>query len=291
VPYKTCTYDCVYCQLGRTTNKTIERREYIAVEEILFELERKLSAGPVPDYISLAGSGEPTLNCRIGEMIDRIKSLTRIPVAVLTNGSLLWMPEVRKALMNADLVLPSLDAGDGDLFGFVNRPHPQIEFQMMLDGLAEFTARFSNPVWLEVFLLGGMTGLSSEVKKIAALAKHIRPLRVQLNTVTRPAFENFALAVPENALESLAELFEPRAEVIAKFKMPDSIADRSSTTEDIRSLLLRRPCTAEDLAEGLNIQRIVAIKQLEVLKETGQLKEIIKDGRRFYTISMEEQSE
>jgi wyosine [tRNA(Phe)-imidazoG37] synthetase (radical SAM superfamily) len=258
------------------------------ITEVLDELERKLAEEDIPDYISLAGSGEPTLNLCIGDLIDKIKALTRIPVAVLTNGSLLWMPEVREALMNADLVLPSLDAGDEYLFGFVNRPHPKIKFQMMLDGLAEFTSHFSKPVWLEVFLLGGVTGLLSEVKKVAALAKHIRPARVQLNTVTRPAVESFALAVPGDALESLAEIFEPRAEAIARFKMPESVAYVSSAPEDIRRLLMRRPCTVEDLADGLNIQQIVAVKHLETLMNAGQVKDIFRNGRRFYVLSERE---
>jgi len=120
VPFKTCTYDCVYCQLGRTTNKTVARKEYIAVEDVLVEMERKLVVGPDPDFISLAGSGEPTLNAGIGDLILEIKKLTRIPVAVLTNGSLLWMPKVQEALMAADLVLPSPDSD------YITRKYPNV---------------------------------------------------------------------------------------------------------------------------------------------------------------------
>ena len=159
VPFKTCTYDCVYCQLGRTTNKTIDRQEYVPIKDVLTELEQKLAAGDIPDYISLAGSGEPTLNLGIGRLIAEIKSLTDIPVAILTNGSLLWMPDVQDALMAADLVLPSLDAGDEHLFQYVNRPHEEISFERMVDGIATFTRRFPGEVWLEILLLWRVTGL------------------------------------------------------------------------------------------------------------------------------------
>ena len=126
VPYKTCTYDCIYCQLGKTTTKTIEMRDYVPVEGVLSELKEKLSTGVPCDYISLAGSGEPTLHASINELIAKIKEMTDIPVSVITNGSLLYLPEVRESLMRADLVIPSLDAGDAALFEYVNRPHKNI---------------------------------------------------------------------------------------------------------------------------------------------------------------------
>ncbi len=143
VPFKTCSYDCVYCQLGKTSKKTIDRKEYVAIEDVLEELERKLRFEPFPDYISLAGSGEPTLNLGIGRLISRIKRLTTVPIAVLTNGSLLWMPEVQESLMDADVVLPSLDAGDEIAFRYVNRPHKSISFETMAQGLIDFTAVFT----------------------------------------------------------------------------------------------------------------------------------------------------
>jgi len=162
VPFKVCTYDCIYCQLGRTTDLTLERKAYVTAENIMAELAPILTAADRPDYISLAGSGEPTLNSAIGEVIRRIKQQTEIPVAVLTNGALLWMAEVQQALLAADLVLPSLDAGDDGLFQKINRPHQALSFERMIDGLAAFTRRFAGAVWLEVLLLKGMTGTAAE---------------------------------------------------------------------------------------------------------------------------------
>jgi wyosine [tRNA(Phe)-imidazoG37] synthetase (radical SAM superfamily) len=286
VPYKTCTYDCVYCQLGRTTHKTIERKEYVRVVDVLDELERKLAAGPLPDYITLSGSGEPTLNSRIGEVIGGIKGLTHIPVAVLTNGSLLWVSDVSEALMAADLVMPSLDAGDERLFSYVNRPHGKIAFESMVAGLAEFTERFAGPVWLEVFLLAGVTGIAAEVEKIARLAERIRPARVQLNTVSRPPAETFAIAVSRDQLERFRTCFAGTAEVICEREAgetPESSA-QETTDEDIMALLRRRPCTVQGICAGLGLFAGDAVERLHALRDRGAVRSVRKNAEEFYDV-------
>ena len=285
VPFKICTYDCVYCQLGRTTNKTIERREYVAVENVLAELKRKLAAGDTPDYISLAGSGEPTLNEGIGELIDKIKHLTDIPVAVLTNGSLLWMGEVRDALMAADLVLPSLDAGDEGLFRYINRPHENISFDRMVDGLAAFVGCFPREVWLEVFLLAGVTSIPAEVKKIAALAGKIRPSRVQLNTVSRPPAEEFALSLSSDQMREAKGLFPGEVDIISEKQCEGlrSSMIHEAREADILALIRRRPCTAEDVAGGLGIHVTEALKHLEKLVAAQKVDTAFTGARHFYS--------
>ncbi|ABK19276.1 radical SAM protein [Syntrophobacter fumaroxidans] len=136
VPMKTCTYDCLYCQLGKTTLKTTRRREWVTVEAVLTELEGHLAGEP--DYITISGSGEPSLHSGLGSLISAIKAMPPAPVEVLTNSSLLWLPEVREALSGADLVIPSLDAGEDRLLRRVNRPHQEVTFHRMIDGLHEF---------------------------------------------------------------------------------------------------------------------------------------------------------
>jgi wyosine [tRNA(Phe)-imidazoG37] synthetase (radical SAM superfamily) len=284
VPYKTCTYDCIYCHLGRTTNKTVERKEYVAVDAVFEELKRKLDEGPAPDYISLAGSGEPTLNSRIGHLIEKIKKLTSIPVVVLTNASLLWMPKVRAALMNADLVIPSLDAGDESLFQHVNRPHKKIAFQSMVDGLAEFTEKFHGAIWLEVFLIAGMTGLPFEAVKIAALTERIRPQRVQLNTVCRPPAEDFAFPLSNAQMQILRTMFPQPADIISEQAQRDRPPDTllNPGVEDMLSLLRRRPCTLEDVSDGLGMHMMEAIKLLDTLIVAGRITAVPVGGQRFY---------
>lgn len=284
VPFKNCTYDCTYCQLGRTTEKTVERRAYIPVAAILAQLDKALADGAAPDYVSLAGSGEPTLHADIGELIDGIKSKTRTPVAVLTNGSLLWKREIQDALLQADLVLPSLDAGDAALFALVNRPHEGIAFESMLEGLIKFRERFPKPIWLEVMLLAGITGIPAEVEKIANLAARIRPARIQLNTATRPPCEEFAIPVPSDRLAAFAALFTGRAEVVSegrvrhrKVSVAGAAADR-----DILALLERRPCTARGIADGLKLHLHEVTKRLDLLTDRGEVASIRRSGTVFF---------
>ena len=284
VPFKTCTYDCVYCQLGRTTNKTLELKEYVAITEVLGELERRLNEEDTPDYITLAGSGEPTLNSGIGRLISEIRGMTNIPVAILTNGSLLWMSDVQDGLMAANLVLPSLDAGDERVFRYVNRPHGDICFERMVDGVAAFTKRFQGEVWLEVFLLAGVTAMPAEAGKIAAFAERIGPARVQLNTVSRPPAEEFAFPVSTNQMLALKGLFRGRVDIISESERDAShaVACSNARDEDIVALLGRRPCTSADVANGLGIHLTEALKHLETLRLAGRITTVTTGRRAFF---------
>lgn len=286
VPFKVCTYDCIYCQLGRTTCKTLDRKEYVPVEEALTELEASLREGSAPDYIGLAGSGEPTLNTGIGALINGIKAMTPIPVAVLTNGSLLWMPEVREALMRADLVLPSLDAGDPRAFRTINRPHEGIAFDRMVDGIAEFTRDFPGEVWLEVFLLAGVNDGPASVESLAALTRRIGPARVQLNTVSRPPTESSALAPSHERMRYLLDSFPGQAELVHDGGLEALAAGVPQGAEGgaILALLGRRPCTSEDVANGLGIHRLETLKVLDRLIADGEVRKIVAAGRTFYTL-------
>jgi wyosine [tRNA(Phe)-imidazoG37] synthetase (radical SAM superfamily) len=287
VPFKTCTYDCIYCQLGRTTNKTIERRPYVPVKDILSELKIKLAMGESPDYISIAGSGEPTLHSYIGELIGMIKNMTTIPVAVLTNGSLLFMPEVRTALMQADLVIPSLDAGDESLFRYVNRPHADISFDQMVNGLIDFTRNFPGQVWLEVLLISGVTGMTEEVQKIATYAKKIGAAKIQLNTVCRPTVEDFACAVERKQMEKLALLFPGVVEIISEGEserlLGAAISDASNA--EIINLLSRRPCTLSGICTGLGLNPHDAAKRLQRLVDEKGIMALRTDHAVIYKIA------
>lgn len=226
------------------------------------------------------------MHARIGDLIDGIKHLTRVPVAVLTNGSLLWAAEVQEALMEADLVMPSLDAGDESMFQRINRPHPEISFQMMVDGLAKFTARFQRLVWLEVLLVEGLTGSEKEVEKIAAWTRRIQPGRVQLNTVSRPPAEASARPVPAERLSALSKLFPKAVEVICDSPPATSLPVKCATVTDqeILGLLARRPCTAQGVAAGLNLHLQEATKRLYSLLKTGDVSVLRKDGDLFYGV-------
>jgi len=284
VPFKTCTYDCVYCQLGRTTCLTVERQEYVPVDEILREFEERMSLGCDASYVTLSGSGEPTLHSRIGDVIAGIKRRTRLPVAVLTNGSLLSDPSVCEALHQADLVIPSLDAGDEETFRRVNRPHPLITFQRMVDGLWQFASRFSGAIWLEVFLLAGVTDTVEDTSKIAKLISGLPLDRVQLNTVERPPAEATARPVPVAELRRFADCFPVATDILVadpRQEMPGRNHHEGAEGEMIE-LLARRPCTIEDIILGLGIHRQEAIKFIEALVERGAVKAQRREKAIYY---------
>ncbi len=279
VPFKTCSYDCIYCQLGRTTCKTIDRHEWPVWEPMLEELS--LSLDTRPDYITFSGSGEPTLHADLGTLIKRIKTITSIPVAVLTNGSLLWRGDVRRDLQHADLVIPSLDVGDEVRFRHINRPHPLLSFEQMVEGLIAFREEFKGQYWLEVLLLGGYTSVRAEVDKIADLVRRIRPDRVQLSTVTRPPAETFADPVSPERLARLVSLFQPPAEVITDYAHATPAASHQCTADDILNTLCRRPCRLDDVMTAHQLHRIEALKHLDELRHRG-LVESVAIGADFY---------
>jgi wyosine [tRNA(Phe)-imidazoG37] synthetase (radical SAM superfamily) len=278
VPLKTCTYDCVYCQLGRTTSKTVRRRRWVNPADVVAQVRERL--GSEPDVIALAGSGEPTLHSDLGEVIAGIKDVTEVPVAVITNGSLLGRADVRKGLADADIVLPSLDAPSEDLFERVNRPHESLHLAGLIDGLVSFRAGYSGEIWLEIMLLAGVTDPVSEVRRLAELAARIAPDRIQLNTAVRPPAESFVAPVDGAALGELAALFTPHAEVIAD--LPASAGDRVAAEADVLELVSRRPCTVADIASGLGIHHGEALKAATALVNQGAAQLHAHEGRSFY---------
>lgn len=280
VPFKTCSYDCIYCQLGPTTCKTVERREWVPLDDVVAEVKDKLSRKP--DYITLSGSGEPTLYSQLGALIDRIRSLTSVPIAVLTNGSLLWQEEVRRELVGANLVLPSLDAGDDAVFQAVNRPHEDVSFTRMVEGLIAFRQQFHGTYWLEVFFLESHNAGGHEARRIVDLVKTIRPDRVQLNTATRPTAEENAVQVDRIRLAELATWFAPPAEVIADFRGVATQEDFRTGRDSVLELLQRRPCSLDDVAAGLGMHRNEAVKYLEELETAGLVEKRPAGGKVFY---------
>ena len=282
VPFKTCSFDCVYCQLGKTTQKTIERREWVPIEAVVEQLEKRLSSKP--DYITLGGSGEPTLHSRIGELIAHIKALTTTPIAVLTNGSLLWQKELRAQIMDADLIMPSLDAGDNNTFLSVNRPHAALKYDAIIQGLIDMRREFSKIYWLEILLVEGINSQLSTLDSLAALVKHIKPDRVQLNTAVRPPAEPNIIGLSQSKMAELALRFCPQAEVIADFSKAFEHPDMVAELREILSLLERRPCSIEDIAHGLGMHRGEVIKYINRLVSRGQIQERHRKGHIYYLV-------
>jgi wyosine [tRNA(Phe)-imidazoG37] synthetase (radical SAM superfamily) len=276
IPFKACTFDCLYCQLGPTGQTTIEPQDSVNADEVIEELKSKLTSRP--DYITLSGSGEPTLYAGIGELIDRIHRMTTIPIAVITNGSLLWKSDVRKALINADLVVPSLDAGDQPAYERVNRPSADVSFSRLVDGLITFRHEYNRQYWLEVLLLAGITDSDAEVAKIAAVAKQIAPDRIQLNTCIRPPADSSARMVDKARLEQLAGMFTPVAEVIADYSHDINESSVRTDMQTILDMLTRRPCSVDDIATGLGVSAQSVVKTMEDLVKSDQVQPVRTDS-------------
>lgn len=282
VPFKTCSFDCIYCQLGRTTEKTIKRGCYVDPDLVLKEIEQKLKNDNRIDYLTLSGSGEPTLYTETGKLIKEIKKLTDKPVAVLTNGSLLWDDEVSKGIMGADLVIPSLDAGDENTLQQINRPCNELSFKKIVDGLVKFSKLYKGETWLEVFLLDGINSEISDATEISDIAEKINPDKIQLNTVKRPPAESSALPLPEAKMKKLAKVFKNETEIIADFKSPVNSSAFSANRDDILNLLKRRPCSIADISAGLGLHRNEVLKYTEELLKTGAITTFQKENALYY---------
>lgn len=217
-PYKICTFDCVYCQLGKTTERTAERREYIPIEEIISELRSWLQNNSREaknlDYITLSGSGEPTLNIKIGQLIAEVKKITAIPIAIITNASLLNDARMRQAMLGADLVVPSLDAVTPEIFTKIDRPQEGIKVEDIIEGLISLRREFRGKLWLEVMLVSGINDNLRHIKKLKEAVERISPDKVQLNSPVRTTAEPGIFAVDRNKLEKIKEILGDKCEIL-----------------------------------------------------------------------------
>ena len=264
-PMKTCSYDCIFCQLGRTTKKTIIREEFFPLEEICDEIAHWVKTDGNAEYITLAGSGEPTLYSRFGELIDFIHSKTDVPVLLLSNGSLFWQPEVREAAAKADVVKLSMSAWNQNLFENINRPDLSITFERMIEGEIAFRNEYKGKLILEVFLLLGINAIHTDVLKIAEFANKISPDTIHLNTVTRPAAEDFAYSVNQEELKEFAGLFIPKAEIPTEIS-GNPLLNKDINEDIIIDLIQRRPVTLNQLVDTFGV-----LHPNEIAKITGKL--------------------
>jgi len=269
VPAKICTLDCTYCQVGRTTQKSIIRQDFVDIAAVLRELQEKLGAGLQADHVTIGGSGEPTLNSRLGELIDGIRRLTKIPVAILTNGTLLYRQDVRAECAKADVVCPTLDAAEAAVFEAVHRPAPGITIEKLVSGLTQFRRGYTGQIWLEVFLVAGVNTDARQIEKVKALIRQIRPDKVHLNTAVRPPAEPDVQAVPVERMNAIAREIGGNCEVIGA---PPAGRDgrRAKRAEaDLLSVLKRRPCSVQDICAGLGLDRDEVLTLVTHLQDLG----------------------
>ncbi len=287
VPYKVCSFDCVYCECGATTKLTLSRKEYVSYEDVIYELTDYLNNNSAPDYITFSGSGEPTLNIGIGKIISFIKSeYPSIKVAVLTNGSLLNFIEVRRDILKADVVLPSLDSASLDTFKKINRPIDGFDLNDYIKGLVDFRKEYKGEIWLEIMILKGYNDNLKDLKLLFDAIIRINPDIIQLNTLDRPGAIKGLKAVSYNYLQSIIDMWGlENVEIIASSLERRNVKSYSGDIEDlILKTIARRPCTINDLAVILGIHVNEVNKYISTLEAEKKITSSIEDRGVFYSI-------
>ncbi len=293
-PFKTCTLDCVYCQCGRTTKKTLERRSFFPVKDILAAVRSAVRQSQVANrkspisFLTFSGEGEPTLNQDIGRIIRRLKREFSIPVAVITNSTLMPDPQVRRDLYAADLVVPSLDAADQRNFAKIDRGHRDLCVADIIEGLKLFRRYYRGKMWLEMMLVKGVNDSVEHVVTLRKTAHEIKPDRVQLNTVVRPPAEKSAKPMSHEDLEQIQCLFGPNTDVVESSASPSVQAQipkrrfRGRPDAAIAATVANRPVTRADLAGALGIAPGILDPALSRLLRAKCIRQVDFWGKTFY---------
>jgi len=285
VPFKTCSYNCIYCECGGTTALTKIRKEYVAVEEVISELKAFFRERPLLDTVTFSGSGEPTLHSGIGKIIAFLKKeYPEYKTALLTNGCFLGDRSVREELYGLDLFLPSLDAGSEEVFRRINRSHEAFTLHDLVEGLVLFRKEYKGTIWLEVFIVPGMNDNEEELKHIREAVTRIDPDKVQLNTLDRPGTEYTVRSLSRESMEQIAKSFQKHfsVEIIASFPGTKVEEEMERNMENaVLGMIARRPCTEKDLVTvlgGKEDEVRICLKKLIMQKKV----EIKESERGFF---------
>jgi wyosine [tRNA(Phe)-imidazoG37] synthetase (radical SAM superfamily) len=286
IPLKTCNWNCVYCQLGRTVPLINARREYVPREDILAEVKQALDThipGEI-DWVTFVGSGEPTLHASIGLLIRQAKALTDLPVAVITNGALLYLPEVRAELTAADAVLPTLDAGTPELYRWINRPHPDITFERLVEGLIAFRRQYTGRLWIEVMLVRDLNNTEPALRDIAAALRKIGPDEVHINLPTRPPAEPWVQPPDEEGLMRATAILGNIARVVHPVEGTFDLGGYDNLTEAIVGIITRHPMREAELRHALERWSPGQVEEaLAELEASGRAQVVERYGARFWS--------
>jgi len=293
IPYKVCSYDCIYCQLGSTTKKTVDRKSYIKLDMDQFEkdLTRIIDNNERIDYVTFSGSGEPTLNIDMGKLIRKVKKTTGIPVAVLTNGSLLHRADVLKDIIEADLIKVSMDAPDQKIFEVINKPYPGLHFADLSRGLNMLMKNYRGRIWLEIMMIKGINDSLEAAYDFETLLKSLQKEyikadleNIHLNTPIRPT-ETGGLGIPDSKrLEEFRKMLGKKAVIIKDYEISEDRKKDSIMAGDIISLARRRPVTVRDISKSLDININEVIKAIKVLMERNEIRTRMHNNRKYYYV-------
>ncbi|MCX5807458.1 MAG: radical SAM protein [Proteobacteria bacterium] len=285
IPRKICTFDCIYCQIGKTTNQEIKRKSFFNANEIVKEIITKAKQLSHIDHITFSGSGEPTLNSDIGSMIGEIKKSIDIPIAVITNGSLLNDEEIRNDLCLADVVLPSLDAASEDIFRYINRPHSLIEINTIIEGMKKFRDTYKGNIWLEIMLIKNVNDNPEELERLKKVVKYIGVEKVQLNTVIRPPVDRTTDGISSAELDQISKFFGHECEVIYNFEKEIKKNEEEDWSEMVLDILKRRSLTVNDIMKITGKPENRVKNSLNIMEAEGKIKQFIFEDNIFYIIN------
>jgi wyosine [tRNA(Phe)-imidazoG37] synthetase (radical SAM superfamily) len=286
IPFKTCNWNCVYCQLGRTAPLTGERNNYAPAGQIVKEVQRALEAlrPDEVDWITFVGSGEPTLHRSLGWMIRQVKALTSTPVAVITNGSLLYRPEVREELSAADAVLPTLDAGIDSLYRVINRPHPAFTFERLVNGLVEFRCSYTGKLWIEVMLVKGLNDSEGPLKDLAAILSRVEPDEVQISLPLRPPAESWVEPAGPDDTARAGAIFGSVARILPPIPEGVDLSSADDLAEAAIAVISRHPMGEEELVRTLERWKLSDVREiLDRLSAGGRAQVVTRFGQRFWS--------
>ncbi len=286
---KTCSLDCIYCEARQTTNLTLERNEYVPVDEVIAELDAVLSTHPKLDFVTFSGSGEPTLNSGIGRVVRFLKEhYPEYPLCLLTNGFLLGDPALRQEIAAVDRVVPSLDASCEEEFQQINRPAPGLNFQLFVEDLIDYTRHTNSTVALELFIVPGINDSDASIQRFAELVGRMKLAVVQLNTLDRPGVVDWIKPSSAENTRRFIRALEPLAAVEAvgpfRYRTRDGNAREligSGAEREILALVERRPATVADLTVALNLPEARVEVLLDSLFKLG-LVEIERQERGVF---------
>jgi len=288
VPLKTCNWNCVYCQLGRSRPLVNERLDYFPPEDILAEVKESLAAhkpGEI-DWVTFVGSGETTLHKSIGKLIRGVKALTHLPVAVITNGATLYLPEIREELSAADAVLPSLDAGSPQLYRKINRPHPEVTFERLLEGLVRFREGYQGKLWVEVMLVRDLNDSEAALNEIAAALERIQPDKVHVLQPTRPPVENWVQPPTEDGLLRACAILGDIASVVHPASGSFDLSGVESLIDAVVGIITRHPMREQELVETLERWSPGDVAAtLSKLEKSGRAQSVERYGVHFWSAS------
>jgi len=281
IPHKYCNFDCIYCQIGRTTEKNATRKTFFHAEEVAKQVVDAIYATEKVDFITFSGSREPTLNKNLGTMIREIKKKTITPVAVITNSSLFDLKEVRRDLIHADVVLPSLDASSDKMLQRINRPQTGIHIKKIIEGIRRFRKEYSGLIWLEIMFIKGMNDTGEELRKLFRIVNDLDVDKIHLNTVTRPPSEANARPISREELEQIRKIFGDRCEVISSFEKDGVHHQQVGWAEELVEVLKRRALTLHDIIKITGIASSKIQEQLRDMKKNGLI-EAYRLGKDIY---------